>query len=244
MTDQNIIRKIGALLARADEARNDNENEREIAMRQANALMAKHDLTVASLTKEQQEQKQGPLYESSDEIGRNIWKAGVYHEIAKLHQCQAIKGQGGAVHILGRKTRVEVARSIADWCIQSIEREKPKAWDAVEGKAGINRRSFNTSFGNGAWMGIRDSVQRILAERRRGQLDGETLSRENAMVLVDQDKKALAETDDYVRRLYPRLGRGRSTSSRSSQGHAAGRAYGSGLSLNGQIGRRSAGLLN
>jgi len=41
MNRETAIEKIQKLLARADADRNDNDHEREIALRQANALMAK-----------------------------------------------------------------------------------------------------------------------------------------------------------------------------------------------------------
>ena len=39
MDKKDVIRKISALLARGDEERNDNEHEREIALRHAQKLM-------------------------------------------------------------------------------------------------------------------------------------------------------------------------------------------------------------
>lgn len=63
MTDETIIRKITALLARADQNQNDYEHEREIALRQANYLLVKHGLDLATLNKEQQEAAQGLVKE-------------------------------------------------------------------------------------------------------------------------------------------------------------------------------------
>ena len=85
MTNESIIRKITALLARADQNQNDNEHEREIALRQANYLLAKHGLDLATFTKEQQEAAQGPMYESDDPIGRAIWKAGIDRKSTRLN---------------------------------------------------------------------------------------------------------------------------------------------------------------
>ena len=48
--NQKIIDKIAKLLARADESRNDNPHEREIAMRQANSLLVKHGLSMTDVT--------------------------------------------------------------------------------------------------------------------------------------------------------------------------------------------------
>lgn len=239
MTDETIIRKITALLARADQSRNDNEHEREIALRQANYLLAKHGLDIATLTKEKQEATQGPMYESDDAIGRAIWKASIYSSIAKLHNCTCIRSpQNQSIHVLGRKAMVEVARSVAEWVIRSIEREMPIAWDAVEGKASMNRRSFHTSFGNGASGAVSDTVDGILAERKKGRIGDEQLSRSQALVLSNQDKRALQESEDYLKKLYPHLRSGSGSHSASDKGYAAGKSFGAGLSLHGQIARK------
>jgi len=239
MTNENIIRKIAALLARADQEQNDNEHEREIALRQANYLLAKHGLDIATLTKEQQEAAQGPMYESDDPIGRAIWKAGIYSSIAKLHNCTCIRSpQNQSIHVLGRKAMVDVARSIADWVIRSIEREMPIAWDAVKGKASINRRSFHTSFGNGASSAVSDTVDRILVDRKKGRIGDEQLSRSQALVLSNQDKRALQESEDYLKNLYPHLRSGSGSRSGSDKGYAAGRTFGASLSLHNQITRK------
>lgn len=236
MSNEAIIRKISALLARADRSQNDNEHEREIALRQANYLLAKHGLDIATLTKEQRDARQGPMFESDDVIGRALWKADIYRSIAKLHNCTCIRSpQNQSIHVLGRKAMVDVARSIADWVIRSIEREMPIAWDAVEGKASINRRSFHTSFGNGASGAVSDTVDRILVDRKKGRIGDEQLSRSQALVLANQDKKALQESEDYLKKLYPHLRSGSGSRSGSDKGYAAGRTFGASLSLNNQI---------
>ncbi len=245
MQRENLIRKIQALLARADKDRNDNENEREIALRQANAMMAKHNLSMVELSEAEQREELGELFESDDKVTGAVWKNSIFNQIAKLNGCDTIYSpHSKTIHILGHKSRVEITRSMALYVIASITREIPKAWDSLVGKASTNRRSFNTSFGNGAAVAIQENVRNILAARRSGVIDGETLSRDQAMVLVDQDKKQLAEVRQFYRKAYPHTRNGAGSSSRSSAGYGAGKAYGAGISLNTQIGGRSAGLLN
>ena len=124
--------------------------------------------------------------------------------------------------------------------IRSIEREMPIAWDAVEGKASINRRSFLTSFGNGASGAVSDTVDRILVDRKKGRIGDEQLSRSQALVLWNQDKRALQESEDYLKKLYPHLRSGSGSRSCSDKGYAAGRCFGATLSLNSQLRSRSA----
>ncbi len=88
MQRENLIRKIQALLARADKDRNDNENEREIALRQANAMMAKHNLSIVELSEAEQREELGMVTEGHKSLSGAVWKAVVYSAVAKLNGCK------------------------------------------------------------------------------------------------------------------------------------------------------------
>lgn len=246
MQRENLIRKIQALLARADKDRNDNEHEREIALRQANAMMAKHNLSIVELSEAEQREELGELTEGQKSLTGAIWQAVVYSAVAKLNGCKCLRNTSKKiVMVIGHSSRVDISVAMAEYVIASIKREMPRAFDNHLGIGEvINRRSFNTSFGNGAASAVFANVKTILAARRRGQIDGENLSRHQAMVLVDQDKKQMADVLSFYHRQHPHVRRGSGSNSRSYQGYQAGKSYGSGISLNTQIGGRSAGLLN
>jgi len=245
MDRENVIEKIQKLLARADADRNDNEHEREIALRQANALMAMHELSSIDLTESEQRKELGELTESDDPLGNALWNSSVYSAIAKMNNCRCIRSpHNKTIHILGHSSKVTVTRDLAAYCIRSIKREMPNAWNGLIGKANESKRSFNTSFGNGAASAIFNNVHKIVEARKQGNIDGQQLSSSQAMILVDIHKKQLAEVNSFVRQTYPHLRTGNGSRSYSRAGYSAGKSFGSGLSLNNQVGRRSAGLLN
>ena len=245
MNRETAIEKIQKLLARADADRNDNDHEREIALRQANALMAKHELSSIDLTESEQRKELGDLTESDDPIGTSLWLATIYSAIAKMNNCQAIRSpHNKTIHILGHSSKVAITRDLSAYCIRSIKREMPNAWNGFIGKANESKRSFNTSFGNGAANAIYSNVREIIRARNNGNINGEQLSSSQAMILVDIHKKQLAEVNAFFKKAYPSTRKGSGSRSYSNAGYSAGKSFGSGLSLNNQLGRRSAGLLN
>lgn len=229
--DTRILEKIRAVLARADEARNDNPHEREIAIRQANAMLAQHGLTLAEVTDEAEvKENLGILGRTERQLETKfVWESGVWAQIAKLNGCYIVRSPGHTkqrVWLIGRQLRCEVVKSVAQWVVQSIIREA------------IKQSYPKASFGNGAWSGVSEQVSRILAQMARGEMGNETVSTGTALILVDQHKKALIEAKGARDEFFPRL---RSGSYRVSvnHGYSAGREYGSRIGLNQQVGGRA-----
>ena len=82
MDKKDVIRKISALLARGDEERNDNEHEREIALRHAQKLMDEYNISqleanVAMVHGERG--KTGVL------TGKQVWKRQIYNALSELY---------------------------------------------------------------------------------------------------------------------------------------------------------------
>lgn len=224
--DQSVIDKIRKLLARGDEARNDNAPEREIAMRHAHALLAKHGLTLTDVGDEDSRGQLGRL--GRQECGLStkfVWEAGVWSQIAKLNGCKIVRKGGNArgVWVIGRELRGEVVKSMARYCVDSIIAE-------------ARRQGFTLAgFGYGAWGGIAQQVDRILADMEAGRLDGEAVSTCTALVLVSQHKNALVEAQRVTAEFFPNLRKGRGGSTRDHSGYSAGKAYGERISLNAQV---------
>lgn len=234
-----VIEKVRKLLAIADSARNDCENERETAMRQAHALLAKHGLEMAQV---------GDIDAQTDYLGalvkgtfamrtKNVWEAGIYHQIAELNGCKCVReparrGQPAKVYIFGRKVRAEIIKQMSLYIVESVLREA------------TNSGFRSASFGIGAWQGVAKQVQEILANMRAGKIDGEQLPQSTALVVVDQHKQALIEATRIRDEACPRLTSG--GSSRGSRDHvafAAGFAHGSKIGLNAQVGQSRAKAL-
>ena len=230
-----LLKKLQALLARGDSERNDNPHEREIAMRQANALMAKHSITMAHITDSEREGELGELRKHTFKYkrGTRTWTHSVINQIAKMNACKVVKTPGHKLlHVIGREAHVKIVMAMSEYLINSVRRECKNAyrlnWD------GTSRSAFATSFGNGAAMGIQKQVHGIMEERARGNIDG--LSHEHALVAINQFALAQRETSDMMADLFRNLKNGRRTSHQSRAGYAAGKQYGNSVSLNTQIG--------
>jgi hypothetical protein len=117
--DQKIIDRIGKLLARADEARNDNEHERAIAMRQAHAMLAMHGLSLADVTEAAMTKENfGILGRTEVEcMTRYRWESGVWGQVAKLNTCAIVGSGTKKIWLIGRQLRCEVVKSMSHWLV-------------------------------------------------------------------------------------------------------------------------------
>jgi len=220
-----ILDKIRKILARADIDRNDNEHEREIALRQANALLAKHGLSMADVNESSDEL--GKVGRSSVSAGRNVWIAGVYDKVAELNHCRVIRSTTShgrqEIWIIGRNLHVNVVKLMAEYLIKSIRRE-----------AKINRYNI-VQFGSGAWSGISQQVKRILAENAKGNIGGEIVEPGKAMILVNQHKQYISEANSAITKFFGGFTECKNYRSRASSDYDAGKAYGSSVNLNKSI---------
>ena len=223
--DSAVIAKIQKLLARGDEARNDNEHEREIAMRHAHALLAKHGLEMADVTgAEEMRDHLGPLVKGECGLETKwIWEAGVWQAIAELNGCKIVRSGKKSVYIVGRRVRADVIKSMARFVVDSIIREARKSGYTVNG------------FGQGAWAGVSEQVRRILRDMERGNLDGEQLTTGTALILVNQHALAITEAKDATKEFFPNLRTSRGSRTRDHSGYSAGREYGKSIGLNQQV---------
>lgn len=218
-TQQNIIRKIRALLARADENRNDNEHEREIAMRQAEKLMAMHAIDASDIDTSDIER---PGTEQV-KTGASLWRASIVGAIAKLYGCASYRtsGRNGTTKVIGRQADRMVVLSIAAWIMESIDRE---ARNTCQGRR--ESRAFRVGANAGVWR----QVRQILRERRESadRVAG------TALVVADYYASQLTINDRHMRSMV-RLRSGSGMSHSSTSGYARGRAYGESVNLSRQV---------
>lgn len=225
--DKSILEKITKLLALGDASKNDSENEREIAMRHAHALLAKHGLSMADVSESERVESTGALGRTEIEIGRHVWQSGVYGQIAKLHSCAAIRSARRGkqtVWFVGRNLHCQIAKNMAAYVVLSIVMQA--------GREGHNVKDFGT----GAWSGVREQVDGILDSMARGQINGEQVSTGTALVLVDQHQKALVEANATLRTFWPNTTTSSSYRSSGGEGYRSGKAFGRSVGLNQQVG--------
>lgn len=228
-----VIEKVRKLLARADESRNDNEHEREIAMRQAHALLARHGLTADDVPDgEAGADNDGALGRMFEETGRPVWIAGIFDQVARLNGCKVIRaarsvrnGSPARVWIVGRRIRCQITRDMARWLTDSITREARKGRHALG------------QFGSGAWSGIARQVDAILANMARGELDGQQLEPGTALMVVNNHKTALVDAARAVKEFFPHVRGGSGGRCQQGDAYHAGKAYGASVGLHGQVGR-------
>jgi len=221
-----ILRKIRACLSRADANRNDSEEERAIALRQANALMDKYGIQAVDLGETDELGERG---KHGIDTGRNLWKAVVIQYIGKLYGCKVYRSPSeGRTWIIGREHFRHVVVDMAGYVISSIERE---ASHQARGRG----RSFGNSFRRGAASAIGEQVKEILASRARGETA--QVSSSKAMILVDMYKNELALNDEWLRAQGVRLYSGGRRRISSGDGYHAGQQYGRGIGLQDQLGR-------
>lgn len=238
-----ILSRVQKMLARADADRNDNEHEREIAMRQAHALLAKHGLSMADVKDADVTDAFGPLGELKvSAVGAQAWVGATYLAIAKLNGCFVFKSAPNLV-IVGRAARATVVKQMAQYVIESIYREAGNAHEASKRRGErIHGRRFKTDFCNGALAGVGAQVRKILADMERGKLGEEQLSKSHAMVVVNQHALATKEAADLARDKY-RLRKAGTRTVRYTSAYDQGEEYGSSMSLNNQIGGKSQGRI-
>ena len=235
--NEKLLSKIKNLLARADQARNDNENEREIALRQAESLMAKHAISHLDLSNEAQRQTVGALTDTTvARRTRELWPLHIMHNLCPLYRCRLVKLGGNRVHLFGHRTNIDIMLSMSDYCVKSIRREMSTAYNAQPGFKS-NRRRFNTSFGNGASVGIKRQVSQMIAQRDRGDIP--EIQKSSALIVVDQYKHQQLQVNNQLGKAYPRLRKGTGSRSTNAAGYHAGKRYGSSMNLGGQLGGKS-----
>jgi hypothetical protein len=215
---ENLLRKIRACYARADESRNENENERAIALRQANAMVEKFAVTAAELDSDEL----GPMGQNDVSVGMTIWKQSLYFVLGPLYGCEVLWNRRGTMYVMGRQSYRNVVEDMAGYVITSIERE-------AKAQARGDKTYLN-GFRKWAVEGVRANVNDILAERAKGLKVAGTGT---SMVLVDHFKNQLEDASNYMNATHSvKTGKARAMPRGGMEGYEAGR----GIGLNDQMG--------
>ena len=217
------IRKVKACLAHADKERNANENERAIALRQANALMEKFSIGIIDLG---DTDELGAIGEGKISVGAKPWKADTVNAVAALYGCKVLYGFGNA-YIYGRDHYRHVVEDMAGFVMDSIEKE-------AKGMKGD--KTFKTSFRLGCSAGVWNQVNGILKERAKAH-DG--ISASKALVLVDHFKQEMTLAESYIAEHVGKVGKGATRKVKDHRGYRAGEEYGQSISLADQLGDSS-----
>ena len=225
MDKKDVIRKISALLARGDEERNDNEHEREIALRHAQKLMDEYNISQLEANVAMVHGERG---RTGVLTGRHVWKRQIYNTLSGLYGV-TVYHSGDYCYLIGGEVNREILLSMGQYVSASIEREARKN----PGKG----RKWHNSFKKGSVLGIMKSVRAILEERKSNE---QTVSSGKDLIVFNDKEMQL--NDDYILHVLDiRLShRNASFTATNRDGLESGRRFGSSVSLNDQIGGGSA----
>lgn len=232
MSNDRTIDKIRKLLAMGNDERG-NEQERETALRQAHALLVKHNLTIADVgSSAPQEQRE----ERKTKLSVFPWARGIAHSMAQLFFCTYYFQRGAgklATHaFIGKQSNAITAQEMAEYVVGSVFKELRKRFGS---ETSPEARSFA--------VGVEASIrQRCATLRREAEAASQPSSDGRALVLasVYASEKAANEAwmAEHVGKLKFQADR---TKGVLGNAYAAGKAHGASISLNRQVGGSTSG---
>ena len=229
---EKTIDKIKKLLALANDDRG-NETERETALRQAYALMAKHNIDIAEVEATGKKVDEERINFESDSWSWT-WARQTSMIIAELFFCKyytsyKINGVKCRHHFVGRESNAMTAAVMADWIVYSIMKEGRK----IHG--GGNTSPGTRSFAIGAMHKLHQRVKEIIAQTQHEATPG------NALVLANL---YMTEADANEELMPDNLKTRKSRASKvDGTAYARGLAFGASINLDRQVGQEP-GKLN
>ncbi|NEQ35030.1 MAG: DUF2786 domain-containing protein [Okeania sp. SIO3I5] len=118
MVDQNLLEKISKLLALANSP---NEHEAALAAEKAAELLAQHNLSVADLGQDKDEDITKGIV---DKTGRYVtWKMWILAGIANANGCQAMRSTyNGEMRVVGTEANITVSKSLYEYLTAVIDK--------------------------------------------------------------------------------------------------------------------------
>lgn len=227
MTNDDILRKIQGLLAKADGT--DNEHERDAFYAKAQSLMLKHAIDEAMLEAAGGKTEDGePVVEtfvfSVDDRFRP-GKIQLLHGIAETNRVQAVfhraTKKNQAASLVGFKSDIEFVKLLYTSALMQALSSGSKAFSSHDGYG--TRHTFLSNFVLGFAQTV---VQRLAAAQRDAQREAGTGAE---LVLVDRQDRVDAKFADA----FPKVGTARGSISNNSGARAAGRVAGQRADLSG-----------
>jgi hypothetical protein len=233
--DDKVLDRIKKLLALAEA--NPNEHEASIAMERAQRLLAKYNLSIADLPKDQLD-KSDPYVRMDERYGAMkgpVAGRSIAAAIAKLYFCKMfyvnIPNRGDIISFVGRTTNAEVAKMVSRTVIESLK---------LEARKGKHLPGFETNFMIAAANRICRRVHDLIEEAKAGQLKetdnvGEV---KNLPALLETYKAEEERTEAFLKQEVGKLRETRrgSRGGAGDYGFAEGREAGNRVSLRPEVG--------
>lgn len=227
--EDKIINRIKKMLALANDA-GATEGERDNAMRMAYNLLAKHNLTMATVEGHTNEEKRE---QNASQFYGRPWALTVAQAVAKLFFCEYFYMRSGTRnhvyhYFVGKESNSVTALEMAKYLVDSIKKEANRRMrEAGEGGAAY-RRSFASGAANKVWQ----RVNELKAEATQP-----TAGTGTSLVLAslydterEANRKFLAESGVQLR-----TSKGRGKSSVDLDAYHNGQRFGGTLSLSRQV---------
>lgn len=232
MSDMNrITDKIRKLLAMANDARG-NEQERDTALRQAYALLVKHNLDMADVEASAHE-AEDPRIKNEFESWSQKWAKGIFHSMAKLFFCtyyssRKINATKCRHVFVGRSGNATTAALMGEYIVTSILRECRRNY--VHNLA-PESRSFAIGAADRIWQRVVQLTAQTQAEASPG----------TALVLVDLYKAEANANEAFIKEQGTELVVKKTRQADVNlAAYTSGHRYGNTVSLNKQVGTTEA----
>lgn len=191
MTEK-IIDKVRKLLAVANGTAEGGEHERDTAMRMALGLLAKYNLSMASL----EEPKEDRIKDNTLVVHSAPWMRWVGNAVAEMFFCYMYHSTTGRTgnrrrySFIGLESNVATARAMTEYLIYSIEREGTRRM-----KEGGHSAAWANSFRKGAAMKIETRCEKF---RQEAELASKPVSGERGIVLASLYEQNLADNLRFI----------------------------------------------
>jgi hypothetical protein len=236
---ERVIEKIKKLLAVVNSTATGNgvEHEQETAMRQAHALLAKHNLTMGDVLDEKEDRDLAVIAEEfPDPYRRVIAIAAANLFFCKFYWEQVPGKQKYKFCFVGLESNAETAKHMCIYLIQSVSRESDRQRKEQGTSAG-----WGTTFRNAAATRIAARCAAIRADAEADQTLNQSAipgaSNSRALTLVSHYENESKANDDFIEKILGINLKTKKLGGKLLDGGAAakGDAYGRKVSLNKQV---------
>lgn len=226
--DNKLQDTIKKLLAMAEHT-GSNENEAAIALSKAQALLFKHNLTMADIKRDTQDTTPAGIGKIDIQESQGYsWKSSLINVIANANLCKVIGGSK-ELHIFGTYDNVKSVLEMYYWICPQLSMMAEREYRAYKNDEGSEcGRTWKSAFYYGAIATIRSKLQTPFNEFASGP---------GTAIVVSNDSLV----KDAVKRVYPYIRHTTRRVSRGSDGYSSGRTAGNGIRLSPQ--RKLAGSL-
>lgn len=234
--ESKILRRVRKMMALAND-KGASEGERDNAMRMVQAYLAKYNLDMGTVNAEEQTEEAREKH-SADFLGKP-WALQIAAAIARLYFCHyfysTLGGNKGPTQparhtFVGRHSNVVTAQEMAQFVVESVNREAQRYKRDIMGSYGDYR-----AFAQGAAERIRQRVRILIDE---ASTKGVATEEEpgTALVLASLYQRETDANKNWLTTQGVKLSSSRSQSyAEGSHARAAGRSYGSNVSLHRQV---------